>query len=168
MDTKNKIGKPLKNKVGRPTDYTREKANEICNQLSEGISLRTVCLSNNMPDKATVFRWLRDYKEFHDQYAHAKEESTNAQHEVLEDLGDQAIKLAQSVDSKASGAVVQAVKLKADNLKWLMSKMKPKKYGEKLDMTTNGKDLPTPLLHALRNKNVCNNNSNGKNIEGSK
>ena len=69
------------------------------------------------------------------------------------DFGDQAIELAESADPKAAGAMVQAVKLKADNLKWVMSKMKPKKYGDKLDMTTNGKDLPTPLLNVIRNNN---------------
>lgn len=145
-------------KLGRPSDYTKETADRICSELAEGISLRTVCLAEDMPDKATVFRWLREHKEFHDQYAQAKEESTNAQHEVLEDLGDQAIDLAQSVDPKASSAVVQAVKLKADNLKWVMSKMKPKKYGDKVDVTSG--DKPISLLNVLQH-----NNSSKENIQ---
>lgn len=131
--------------LGRPTVYSQELAERICSQLSEGISLRTVCLAEDMPSKTTVFNWLHVNKDFLDQYARAKEESTHANQEILEDLGDQAIELAQSVDPKASGAVVQAVKLKADNMKWVMSKMKPKKYGDKVDLTTNGKDLPTPI-----------------------
>lgn len=139
------------NKVGRPTDYTRDLADIICAKLSEGISLRTICKEESMPDKASVFRWLRTNKEFCDQYTRAKEESSDAMHEDLMDLGDEAVRLAQAVDPKASGAVVQGVKLKADNLKWSMSKMKPKKYGDKLDMTTNGKDLPIPLLHGIHN-----------------
>ena len=36
---------------------------------------------------------------------------------------------------------MQAVKLKADNLKWSMSKMKPKKYGDKVDVTSDGKAI---------------------------
>ena len=148
----------MDNKTGRPSDYNKEIADKICSKVSEGISLRTICLADDMPDKSTFFRWLREHKDFQDQYAQAKEESTNAQHELLEELGDQAIELSQSVDPKASGAVVQAVKLKADNLKWVMSKMKPKKYGDKVDLTTNGKDLPTPILG-----NVSTNNSNQEN-----
>ncbi len=133
------------NKVGRPEIYSQELADKICSLLAEGISLRTVCLYEEMPNKSTVFRWLREKQIFRDQYAQAKEEGSEAQHEDLMDLGDEAIELAQNVDPKASGAVVQAVKLKADNLKWSMSKMKPKKYGDKIDMTTNGKELPTPI-----------------------
>jgi hypothetical protein len=134
-----------KNPVGRPSDYTQELANKICSKLSEGISLRTVCLADDMPDKSTVFDWLATKKEFAYQYACAKEQGTEAMNELLLDLGDEAIELAQSVNDKASSAVVQAVKLKADNLKWVMSKMKPKKYGDKLDLTTDGEKLPAPI-----------------------
>lgn len=138
-------------KVGRPTDYTKELADIICSKLSEGISLRTVCKADDMPDKSTVFMWLRTNKEFQDQYTQAKEASADAQHEELTILGDEAIRLSQSVDPKVSGAVVQAVKLKADNLKWSMSKMKPKKYGDRIDHTTLGEKLPTPILNVLPN-----------------
>lgn len=132
-------------KVGRPTLYSQSLADKICEQLSQGISLRTVCLADDIPSAATVFTWLRTNKEFLEQYVRAKEESAEAHNEMLLDLGDEAITLSQSVDPKVSNAVVSAVKLKADNLKWVMSKMKPKKYGEKVDYTTNGKDIPTPI-----------------------
>lgn len=135
----------IRRPVGRPSDYSPELAQRICFLLSMGMSLRSVCLLDDMPNGETIFRWLRTNKEFSEQYALAKQESTDAQQEQLESLGDEAIALSQTVDVKASGAVVQAVKLKADNLKWLMSKMKPKKYGDKLDLTSDGKALPTPI-----------------------
>lgn len=143
---------PTVNLGGRPSSFTQEIADEVCRQLAEGKSMRKVCKAENMPDMTTIFRWLRTNDKFCQQYVKAKEESTDALHEDLTELGDEAIELAQTVDSKASNAVVQAVKLKSDNLKWVMSKLKPKKYGDKVDMTTNGKDLPTPLLHVLHNK----------------
>jgi len=132
--------------IGRPTDYSQEIVSKICSEIAEGKSLRAVCEIEGMPDKSTVFVWLREHKEFQDQYARATEERTEALSEELMDLGDEAVELAQTVDAKASSAVVQAVKLKADNIKWTMSKMKPKKYGDKIDMTTNGKDIPQPIL----------------------
>lgn len=131
--------------MARPTDYTKELAEELCNRVADGNSLRTVCLSEDMPDKSTIFRWFRLYKEFNDQYAQACDERVEAQHEDLLELGDEAVRLAQWVNDKVSNAVVSAVKLKADNMKWSMSKMKPKKYGDRIDHTTNGKDLPTPI-----------------------
>ncbi len=133
---------------GRPTDYNTDIARQICEYLSNGESLRTVCLREEMPDVGTVFDWFRKYPEFNLQYGRAKEESADADNEILEDLGDKAIQEAKIVDPKSSSAVVQAYKLKADNMKWAMSKKKPKKYGEKLDMTTNGKDLPTPIYNS--------------------
>jgi len=132
-------------KVGRPNEYTQEKAIEICRRLSIGNSLRKVCLDEDMPDVSTVFKWMRENEEFSKQYAQACLERTEAQNEDLLLMGDEAIQMAQAVDSKASGAVVQAFKLKADNFKWSMSKMKPKKYGEHLDLTSDGKALPTPI-----------------------
>ena len=120
-------------------------ANEICARLAKGKSLRTVCKDGDMPDLSIIFDWFRTKDGFAEQYAQAKEESADADAEVLEELGDLAIEEAKSVDPKSSNAVVSAYKLKADNMKWAMSKKKPKKYGDKLDMTTNGKDLPTPI-----------------------
>ncbi len=126
---------------GRPSLYTQELSDSICALISEGKSVRTICLMEEMPSLQTIFTWLRTHKEFLEQYERAKEESTNAHLETIEDLGDEAIALSQAVDPKSSGAVVQAVKLKSDNLKWVMSKLKPKKYGDKMDVTSDGKAI---------------------------
>lgn len=133
------------NPVGRPSDYSQETAQKICEYISNGKSLRATCLEEGMPSAVTVFKWMREHEEFLNQYARATEERAEAQNESLLDLGDEAIRLAQEVDVKASSAVVQAVKLKADNLKWVMSKMKPKKYGDKVDLTTGGEKFPAPI-----------------------
>lgn len=139
--------------TGRPSDYTEELAKTICRRIAEGKSLRSVCQMEDIPDMSTVWRWITERPEFRNQYAQACEERAEAHNEMLLELGDEAINLAQEVNEKASSAVVQAVKLKADNLKWHMSKMKPKKYGDKLDLTTAGKELPQPILKldVLRN-----------------
>lgn len=124
--------------VGRPTLYTPELADKICALLSEGISIRTICLSDDMPDKSTFFRWLRIHSELRDQYVRAKRESVDAMGEKILDLSDESVDLAIEVDPKASGAVVQAVKLQVDTRKWLMSKLLPKVYGDKIDVTSGG------------------------------
>ncbi len=130
-----------KRPVGRPSIYSQELADLICHELALGKSMRNVCREEDMPAMSTIFKWLRENKEFTEQYAQATAERTEAQHEDLLELGDEAVKLAQSVDFKASNAVVSAVKLKADNLKWSMSKMKPKRYGDKVDVTSDGKAI---------------------------
>ena len=140
--------------MARPSIYTKELADNICAQLAEGISLRTVCKSEAIPSAATVFNWLRTRPEFLEQYARAKEESADAMSEEILDLADASLKLSQNVDPKASGAVVQASRLQVDTRKWIMSKMKPKKYGDKIDMTTNGKDLPIPIYGSNSTKEI--------------
>ncbi len=113
--------------------------------------MRSVCRDDKMPSMETIWKWLREKKSFSEQYTLATGERTEAQQEQLLEMGDEAIAHSETADPKASNAVVSAYKLKADNLKWSMSKMKPKKYGDKLDVTSGNK--PIPLLNAIRNNN---------------
>lgn len=135
-----------KNKCGRPTDYTKELADSICERLAEGQSLRSVCRGEDMPDKATVFRWIRTHNEFRDQYTRAKEEAADALAEEIIDLSDGAIEVIKRGAEKKSSALAQAVKLQVDTRKFIMAKMKPKKYGERMDVTSGGEKLPTPII----------------------
>ncbi|WP_409517273.1 hypothetical protein [Diaphorobacter sp.] len=43
-------------------------AERICERLADGESLRSICLGEKMPSKTTVFRWLRQFDSFRDQY----------------------------------------------------------------------------------------------------
>lgn len=137
---------------GRPTDYTEELASRICFELAQGRSLRSVCRDEGMPSGVTFFSWLRTYPEFLKQYETAKQESADAMAEDLLDIADtpvmgeiKTIRPDGSVEIKQDEMLGHR-RLQVDTRKWLMSKMKPKKYGEKLDMTTNGKDIPAPIL----------------------
>lgn len=107
--------------------------------------MRTACKSEELPSIQTVFSWFRTHNEFLAQYERATKERSEAHHEELMNLGDDAVELAKSVKGPGANAVVSAVKLKADNLKWSMAHMKPKKYGEKLDVTSDGKAIPAPI-----------------------
>lgn len=131
---------------GRPSDYTQELADEICERLSEGQSLRTVCSDDKMPSRKTVFSWMRKHQEFLNQYTRAKQESADALAEEILDISDDAEAAIKGTAEKKSSAMAQAYRLRVDTRKFIMAKMKPKKYGEKIDLTTNGKDLPTPIM----------------------
>jgi len=112
--------------VGRPSKYSQELADRICSELAEGISLRAICKPDDMPHKATVFRWLRTHDEFRDQYAKAKEESADA---LLEDM------LYIADDGTED---VQRSRLRVDVRKWAASKLKPKKYGDTSQLQLTG------------------------------
>lgn len=109
--------------MARPTDYNQEIADKICEAIADGQSLRSICSADDMPNKATVFRWLDKHKEFGDQYARAREEQA-------ESLADEIVNIADSsLPEHANHA-----RLRVDARKWVASKLKPKKYGDKLDV----------------------------------
>ena len=114
---------------GRPTTYNTEIASIICEQISTGMSLRSICAQDDMPAASSVFKWLIEHEEFSEQYALATEERTEAMAEDILDIAD-------STTEEPNRS-----RLRVDTRKWLMSKMKPKKYGDKLDVSSKGEKL---------------------------
>jgi hypothetical protein len=76
--------------MARPTNYSDEKAEAICASIAEGQSLRSICNSDAMPDKATVFRWLAKYEAFRDRYAIAREAQADALFDEILEIADDA------------------------------------------------------------------------------
>lgn len=142
---------------GRPTDYTQELADRICELITEGLSMRSVAAREDMPASSTIFKWLRENKIFSEQYAKACEERTEAMSEDILDIADDGsndLMVVQKGNREyevENREVTNRSRLRVDTRKWLMSKMKPKKYGDKIDVTSDGKVLPTPLLNVLHN-----------------
>lgn len=154
---------PKKN--GRPSEYTQEYGDRICERLAEGFSLRTVCEQEDMPSIATVFAWMRKDEMFLKQYARAKQESADAMAEEILDISDNGTNdwmekhYGEEKSWVTNGEALQRSRLRVDTRKWLMAKMKPKKYGDQLDLTSKGERLPVPLLNAIK-QDVPNNDSN--------
>ena len=124
-------------KRGRPTDYSHLLAAQICGQISEGKSLRSICKAKNLPSCSTVFLWLSKYPEFSEQYARAREEQADA-------IADECLDIAEHEPD------VQRARLKIDTRKWFASKMKPKKYGDKQTLEHSGRDggdIPFIVIH---------------------
>lgn len=139
------------NKPGRPTIYTEDLAAEICAQLSEGIALRTICKADEMPDTSTVFRWLASNEGFRDQYARAKEESADAMAEDMLGIADE-IESKIVGDDRSDGARVQAQKIRVETRKWLASKLKAKKYGDKIEVVPSAGEALSPEAAAILSK----------------
>lgn len=131
--------------AGRPSEYTQETADKLCEKLSDGASLRTACLAEDMPAKSTVFKWLRDVPEFSDQYARAKREGAEAYVEDIPDIADDgsndwmATNDPENPGWKFNGEHVQRSRLRIDARKWIAAKLLPKKYGDKVEHEHSGK-----------------------------
>jgi hypothetical protein len=130
--------------AGRPSTYSREVADTICERLARGESLRTICASEDMPPRTTVHGWVVDNVDgIADRYARAKELG-------LEEMADETLDIADdgrrdySVDADGNDVVdhdhIQRAKLRVDTRKWLLSKLMPKVYGDKVQQEITGKD----------------------------
>lgn len=136
--------------MARPSIFTKELGETICRRISEGESVRTICKDEHMPDAGSIYNWLLDdkHKEFFKQYQRARDIQAETMFEEIIEIADETEDKIVG-DDKSDGARVQARKLRIDARHWHLSKLRPKKYGDKLDLTTAGDKLPTPLLHVL-------------------
>lgn len=121
---------------GRPSEYSKEIADRICAEISTSSkSLKTICSSDDMPSAVTVFRWLRENEEFCNQYTRAKQEQADYLVEEMLEIADDSIndtihtEKGDFEDREWTGRS----KLRVETRKWIASKLKPKKYGDKLE-----------------------------------
>jgi hypothetical protein len=106
-------------KRGRPTSYTKELADRILARIAAGDSLRKICKPKTMPAESTVRLWAtEDRNGFSAQYTRAREAQMDALAEDILEIAD------------GEGDVNRA-RLRVDTRKWLMSKIAPKRFGEK-------------------------------------
>lgn len=110
---------------GRPTAYTQEIADLICSKLAEGMSLRAICRSEDMPAEAAVRQWAIDDREGF--YAHY----TRSRDIGLDCRADAAIEDAKEAKDASLG------RLAFDADRWYLSKLAPKRYGDKLQVDAN-------------------------------
>lgn len=140
-------------KIGRPSSFSDEIADRICDGLADGRSLRSICLDDGMPSQTSVFRWLGDdrYAEFRERYARAREAQADAIFDEILDIADdgsndfETRQRDDGSDYEAFNAEhVQRSKLRIDARKWMAGKLQPKKYGEATTLRhadANGKKL---------------------------
>lgn len=153
--------------MARPTDYTPKLGHQICKLLANGWTLRRIAKRKGMPAMSTILSWVLDprHKEFSEQYARARAAQAELMFdEILEiaDDGSNDLMTVQKGDETytlENKEITNRSRLRVDSRKWYLSKVLPKKYGDKLDMTSDGKALPTPLLHVLRDNNSNNQDS---------
>lgn len=138
--------------VGRPSLYTEELASEICEAIAHSHKgLSTLCKEHhNWPNPLTIYRWLddEDKVEFRKQYARAKDAQIEALIDETLEISDDSSNDTLTI-TKSNGDEVEIEnkewtnrsRLRVDTRKWIAAHLKPKKYGDKLDLTTAGDKL---------------------------
>jgi len=128
---------------------TEELFFKVCDEIEQTErGLDKICKEHD--SSATAFYNMIDDNEaegdkrFAERYARARER----QAEYLFDLQREIVfKRDQDLTPFTGGNVVQRDKLIAETIKWQAGKLKPKKYGDKLDITTDGDKIQSiPLV----------------------
>jgi hypothetical protein len=111
----------------------------------DGESLKSICAADDMPHRSTVFRWIVANETFRDMYARAREEQA-------ETMADEIVSIADEGETKVivggdgasmvvfDSTAVARNRLRVDARKWVAAKLKPRKYGDKLQTEISGPD----------------------------
>jgi len=134
----------------------------ILARMAEGESLRSICRDlkeHGCPIASAIrYRVIKDIPPgFAEQYAHAREQQVDALADDIRDIADDGtndfmtIKRGGEEVEVVNNEAIQRSRLRVDTLKWIMSKIAPKKYGEKLDLTNRHEagDSLTQLLEKI-------------------
>lgn len=120
-----------------PVRFSMDLALRICERMATGESLRSICKSPGFPSEAAVRQWaIADREGFASHYARAREAQMDALAEdLLEIADDSAGDTVTDADGneKTNQEAVARSRLRVDARKWLMSKIAPKRYGDKME-----------------------------------
>ncbi len=119
---------------GRPSTYSAEMADAVCQRIANGESIRAMCLDDDMPAERTVYLWLEAHPEFVQKYAHARERQADFYAAEIVQIADDGRNDTQ-VDDDGVRIVdhdhIARSRLRVDARKWYASKLAPKKYGDR-------------------------------------
>ena len=141
----------------RSSKYGPEIVERICAEIAVGKSMREICRAADMPDMRTAFRWLAAHSEFQQVYARAREAQADyLAEEILEIADDGKNDWVERQDGSAAvnNEAVQRSRLRVDARKWLMSKLMPKKYGEKQEITLDVTGKLAERLELMRKRRL--------------
>ena len=131
---------------GRPVRYSDEIAAEILQRLTAGEGLATICKSPGMPVESAVRQWVdQDRDGFAARYARARERGYERWAEEILQIADADY---AGPDGTTDHALVQQARLRVDSRKWLLSKMLPKRYGDKVGIENSGA-ITVRIIHGL-------------------
>ena len=121
--------------------YNTQMADIICIRLSEGESLKEIVKTEGVPNRATVYRWLLEQPAFCDMYTRAREEQADTLADEIIAIADESPEINEIrdkhgdvIDIKIDSGYVAYQKQRIEARKWTAMKLKPKKYGDKLEL----------------------------------
>lgn len=124
---------------GRPTKRNQALVDKLCELIAIGYSNRQACEQVGL-DQCQITRWARKNPEFRTQYAQAMEERCERWADEIIEIADDGLndwvereKEHGEMHLVFNGEHFQRSRLRVDTRKWALSKLLPKKYGDKIE-----------------------------------
>lgn len=137
--------------MGRPSKYSKELIEAICERLSKGEPLAAICREQGMPGYRTVYDWAEAMPDVSAAIARAREEGEEAIAASVLDIVDAPPSMVAGKNGEYidSGDVANR-KMRAEYRLKLLAKWNPKKWGERIDVTSKDEKIEANTLHITR------------------
>lgn len=110
--------------VGRPTLYTPELGQRICQELAKPRSLLQICNEEWAPVRSTVYLWIEAHKDFSDSYERARGHQCEGYADEQITIGEQDARLVSTQwDREVDKGWVQLQKLRIEARRWAFERM---------------------------------------------
>lgn len=165
----NQYAKGNKGKEAVWTEEKKEKASQhIFDEMVKGSSVRNILHpakrdKEELPSYVTFLEWLSSDEDLAKRYARAMEWRAEGLLEDTIDIADDTsndLVIDKEIDGirimKPDKDHILRTRLKIEARQFALRKMAPKKYGEKLDVTTDGKELTTSKIDLSYNGSLVN------------
>lgn len=126
-------------------------ADQVLAGMGQGLSAFKACEAAGVP-YPTFLLWVGDDAELAERYTRARENLIERMANELLEISDKDVEIQ---DGKRDWAAVQKHKLQVDTRKWLLSKLAPKKYGDKVGLELSGQNGgPIQILAATTDEKL--------------
>ena len=115
--------------VGRPSTYSPEIADAICEQMIAGRDLVDICKDEDMPSRSTVYRWMSSHPHFETHCARAREGMADFELHELKLLAN-----------KCTETNVNSTRVMLNHHQWRLMKIAPRTYGDRTQTALTGAD----------------------------
>ena len=148
-------------KMGRPSLYKPEIIDELCERLSKGEPMAQICRDEHMPAVSTISDWTlgksslspEETLQLSVRVARAREDGYDAIANDCLNIADgngKDMRITEAGVPVADHDVVQRARLRVDTRLKLLACWDPKRYGNKIDHTTQGEKIEGNTLHITR------------------
>lgn len=125
------------------TKDRNERFNIVIKRIEDGEPLRKILSDRGQPSTSTFYRWLDSDKDMQQRYARACEMRADKIFEEILEIADNPVEgvVIETNDNgrtkEKKGDMIAHRRLQVDARKWMIAKMQPEKYGDRIKQDIN-------------------------------